>query len=667
MSGQQPGGVPTEAGAVANQPEKRSPSPAALIGLLLVLSVAPYLNTLTNGFVYDDNNEILTNPYIRSFRHLGDIFSTRILAHLGARGATNYYRPISILGFLICNKLFGLFPYGFHLANLLLHAMMVCLLFGLGKRLFHDVWLAFWAAAIFALHPIHTESVAWISAVTDLELAVFYVAAFWFFLAGTRPGGGRSEWMQLGMAGTFVLALLSKEQAVTLPLVATAYEHFYRDDRARTTKVQKFERYGVLWLLVIVYVLFRIRFFGAFAPVILTRNVSWYEAILSGFPLTGAYLWKMLWPVHLSSYYGFHKSVSLLDWRVWAGAGAIALCGVAFWNLAKRAPRVAFGFIWFFLTLAPVLNSRWLGPNVFTERYLYLPSVGLCWVAAWWLLGVWAKLASRPSGWQRAYGAALGLVALLAVVRIYTRNRDWRDEVTYYRVALAAEPDAASLRVNLGAVYWNHLQSAEAERLWTQALRDSPDNALLLNNLGLVATGKKDYAGAEDYFRRAMRLRPNFTDAHLNLGRIYEQGGRLTEAELQLRAAVALAPLSVQTRNELGSFYFKNGRWAEAEAQYQASVASIANPAAYHALGDLKVRQGQTQPAEEAYRQAIALDELDSRAQFALAQILENSGRPTEAIRHYEEGLRIDPLNRDAQTALRRLTVNLEHVNSPKK
>ena len=283
-------GRPTNARSTANGTQPSTPisnrqlpipTPAWLLALLLLLAILPYVNTLQNGFVYDDNNEVLTNPYIRSFSHVGDIFSTRILAHLGARGATNYYRPISIFGFLICYKLFGLLPYGFHLANLLLHALIVCVLFGLTKRLFQDQWLAFIAAAIFALHPIHTESVAWVSGVTDLDLAVFYLATFWFFLASARPQGARSEWMQLGMVGSFILALLSKEQAVTLPLMAMIYEHFYRGDRASTTWRQKVSRYGALWLLVVVYVLFRIRFFGAFAPVQLTRNVSWYEAILS--------------------------------------------------------------------------------------------------------------------------------------------------------------------------------------------------------------------------------------------------------------------------------------------------------------------------------------------------------------------------------------------------
>jgi tetratricopeptide (TPR) repeat protein len=667
MTGLSPGAPPGAAESCERPAGQGTSSTAGLLALLLLLAVVPYINSLQNGFVYDDNNEVLTNPYIRSFGHVGDIFSTRILAHLGARGATNYYRPISILGFLLCYKLFGLLPYGFHLANLLLHVLMVCLLFGLTKQLFQNLWLGFVAAAAFALHPIHTESVAWVSAVTDLELAVFYLAAFWFFLGSAKPHGTRSELAQLGMAGSFVLALLSKEAAVTLPLVATVYEHFYRDDRETTTPRQKLARYGVLWLLVVAYVLFRIRFFGAFAPVLLTLHVSWYEAILSGFALAGEYLWKVLWPVHLSAYYAFHKSVSLLDPRVLVGAAALGLCVVAWGALWKRSRPISFGIVWFFLTLAPVLNSRWLGPNVFTERYLYLPSVGFCWVAAWGILRIRAQAAGRRPAWGAALGIVLGVVGVLAAVRIVTRNRDWRDEITYYRATLAAEPEAAGLRINLGAVYWNHMQPDAAEREWRAALPTSPHSALLLNNLGLVYARKKQYGDAVDCFQRSMRLRPNFTDAHLNLGRVEEETGKIPEAELQLRAAAVLAPLSVQTRNELGQFYFAHGRWREAEEQFRASVASIANTTAYDGIGDTYVRLGRRDVAEQAYREALALDDADSHAHFGLAAILASTGREGEALAHYQAGLRLDPLNPEARSAFDRLKSNLSHVNPSNK
>ena len=136
-------------------------------------------------------------------------------------------------------------------------------------------------------------------------------------------------------------------------------------------------------------------------------------------------------------------------------------------------------------------------------------------------------------------------------------------------------PKREACGLNLGAVYWNTMRPADAEREWKLALAFAPDNAQLMNNLGLAAAGRKDYPEAIGYFERSMRLRPNYTDAHLNLGRLYEQTGQWAEAESQLQTAVAVAPLSIETRNELGKFYYQTGRFTDAAAQFAASFASI--------------------------------------------------------------------------------------------
>ena len=460
------------------------------------------------------------------------------------------------------------------------------------------------------------------------------------------------------MVASFILALISKEPAVTLPFLATIYEHFYRKDRASTRWTQKIARYGLLWLVAAGYIAFRMQFFGAFALVILTPHVTWYEAFLSGFALIGQYLWKMLWPVHLSAFYAFHKSVSLLDVHVIAGLAALGVGAGIFLGLWRRERTLSFGLVWFFATLAPVLNSRWLGPNVFTERYLYLPSVGLCWIAAWGALKLWAGLVNRTPLERKAVVTGLGVLAILASIRIVTRNTDWRDDMTYYQRTLAAEPDAASLRLNLGAVLWNHGRRDRAEQEWRKALIDAPNNAILLNNLGLAAEQKRNYAEAIQYYQQSMWRRPTFTDAHLNLGRLYAELGKDSDAELQLRSAVALAPLSVKARNQLGEFYFKRKNLADAEREFLRSKESVPNAGAYDYLGDIYTCQGHVEKAEQAYRRAVALNDVDSHALFGLAGLDEAAGRKEEALRNYEAGLRIDPLNTDALAAVKRLQAN---------
>ena len=240
-----------------------------LFAILIALALLPYINSLTNGFVYDDNAQVLNNPYVQSFSRLGDIFSTTVWSYVGAQGVTNYYRPMMTFSYLILYQLFGPLAYPYHLVSVLLHVLIVCLLFLLTLRMTENRLLALVAAGMFALHPVHTESVAWIAAVTDLQLTLFFLLAFWFFLRCAAPGGGRRPLMTAAMVASFVLAIASKEQSLMLPVLATAYEHGFRPDRSETTFFQKAGRYYLFWLISLAYLMFRVRFFGALAPVVI--------------------------------------------------------------------------------------------------------------------------------------------------------------------------------------------------------------------------------------------------------------------------------------------------------------------------------------------------------------------------------------------------------------
>lgn len=626
-----------------------------LLALLILCAALPYANILFNSFVYDDNTQVLNNPYIQSFRHLREIFTTTVWSYVGVQGVTNYYRPMMTFGYLLCYQFFGPLAYGFHLASLLLHVASVSVLFLVTLRMYGDRRVALVAAGLFALHPIHSESVAWVAAVTDLELTLFYLLTFGCFLRVARPAGGRSALAQLAMAGSFVLTILSKEQALTLPVLATIYEHFYRDDRAETTWAQKLARYGLLWMLSAAYLLFRIRFFGALAPVLQISDLTWYQTLLSAIALVGQYFGKLLWPAQLCTFYVFRRSTSLLDPRVLAGLGALLLATVIFVALWRRARTASFGFVWLLLTLAPVLNPRWMAANVFTERYLYLPSVGFCWLVAWGWVRLWDVASVRRPVWRKVLLGVLGLVAVLYALRVVTRNRDWRDDVTLYTKTLAVSPDSYHIRNNLGTVYWKQGQAEAAEREWQEALKLAPRNAIILNNLGLAETKQKRYTEAVEYLRRAMRLKPNYTDPHLNLGAAYEEMGRRAEAELRLRAAVALAPLNVDARNRLGKLYFETGRLAEAEEQFRRSVESEPNATGFRGLGDIYVARGERARAEQAFREAVAVEPFDSHAHFSLGELCTADGRTAEAIREYQAGLETDPTNAQAHAALQKL------------
>jgi tetratricopeptide (TPR) repeat protein len=548
--------------------------------------------------------------------------------------------------------------YGFHLVSLLLHVLVVSLVFVLTERLTGDRVWALVAGAFFALHPIHTESVAWIAAVTDLELTFFYLLTFGLFLAVARPGGGRSEPRLAAMAGTFLLALLSKEQAMTLPALATIYEHFCREDRAETSTSQKLARYGVLWLIGLAYVLFRIHFLGGMVPKEKAGQVTPLQILLSAVALVAQYVGKLLWPVRLCAFYVFHPSVSPFDRRVLVGlALLLALAGFAlvYWRSRERSLRLAsFGIVWFLATLAPVLNAHWVGDNVFTERYLYLPSVGVAWLVGLGASKLWSRAAPRPAQKRALVLAGVALGGLYAA-RTVIRNRDWNNDFVLYSQTLELSPDSYVMLGGLADVYWHRGDLDKAESLWRQALAVSPDGTGVLYNLGLVASKREHYAEAAELFRRAVQRSPSLADPHLDLGKAYLKMGRRDQAELQLRAAVALSPLNPRARIELGQLLFAAGRSKEAEEQFRASVHVLPNVLAYDYLGMLSIRRGDLGEAARNFRSALGLIQSDSYAHFGLGDIYRLAGRNAEALSQYQAGLINDPTNPEALAAVRKL------------
>lgn len=640
-------------------------SDPALVAVLMAAAALPYLNGLLNGFVYDDLTQVLNNPYILNFHHLGQIFSTGAWSYMGAAGVTNYYRPLMTLGYLLCYEAFGKVAFGYHLVNLLLHVAVVCSLFGLTWVLFRSRRIAFVAALAFAIHPIHTESVDWIASVTDLDVTLFSLLAFWFFVKGALPEGKRSEAAIVGMAVSFGLALLSKEQALMLPLLATIYEHGYRDDRAETTWKQKLARYDVLWLLSAAYILVRIRVLGALAPVVYKSRVPWPQAFLSAPALIGRYVAKLFWPWRLCAFYVFHKSTQILDPRVLAGIAALVALTFAFAALWKQDRIASFGFIWFLATLAPVLNARWLAANVFAERYLYLPSVGFCWVVAWCVVRLWDRMSAGRAALRPVLAVISGLLVALCAVRVFTRNRDWTNDVQLYTQTLSQQPYAAPILNNLGTIYWGEGQYNRAEREWAKAYRLQPKMVAVLDNLGLYYSKEGDYQQAVNDFLRALRLNPAFTQAHLHLGLVYEAMGSRQAAEPQLRAAVALAPLNAGAHNELGKFYLKGGKDSQAERQFRESVESGPNVEALDSLGKIYLRQSRTAKARQAFEQALALNPFDSVAHFGLGALDAVAGRNHLAEKEYSAGLETDPKNTHALAALQKLRLGDTHGKKP--
>jgi Tfp pilus assembly protein PilF len=634
---------------------KESPESQREIVTFLVLSLLaflPYANTLLNSFVYDDPIQIAENPYVHSFHYLREIFGSNVWSFQGAQGVTNYYRPLMTFGNLLLYQIAGAVPFGFHLANIVLNVCVVLLVFTVLRRLSGER-VGLIAAGLFALHPIHTESVAWIAGVTDLELAVFYLLTFLLYLRLSEPGKGYA-WRG-AMCGCFALALLSKEQAMTLPVLVTLFEHFYREDRATTSARQKLSRYAPLWAMAALYLAVRGALLGGVASVVSRPTLSWYEVALSAISLTGGYLRKLVWPAHLSAYYVFHKSSHFTDSRVLLGLAGLALCGIVFVALWRRAHILSFAFVLLFLPLAPTLNARWMPASVFAERYLYLPSIGFCWLIASAAIKLWS---ANVPGFVRPLARAVPLllvgIALPYAVTTVARNRDWRTGDGLYLRTLE-QGDSSLIRTNLGAIYFNNGDLLRAEHEWLEALAAGPTNVFALDNLALLRQRQRRYVESLDYSWRALRARPQYMMGHLNLADTLAQMDRTAEAEWQYRIATAISPLSTHAHNSYGEFLFDSERVEDARAEFERSIAVDPTTDAYDRLGDIYQASEDRARAEQAFRHALDMNAFDTHAHFGLGQVLESAGKRDDALHEFETGLALDPTDSVAKAAAVRL------------
>jgi protein O-mannosyl-transferase len=625
--------------------------------VLFLLALLPYAGILRNDFayIYDDKAQIIDNPYVHTFGHLREALTTPVWSFAAAHSMSNYYRPVMTLGFLLCYQIFGPWAFGFHLASLALHVAVVLLVYLLAAGILKDRGAAFAAAALFAIHPIHVESIAWISAVTDLEVTFFYLLTFWLFLRLDRRAGGQGLLLRVAMAASFLLALLSKEQALTLAVLAVIYEHFYRDDRAETTWGEKIGRYGPLWLLLFGYLIVRIRFMGSLAHPTGWGRMTPAESLFSAIALLGQYFSKLLWPANLSAFYAFQPSSSFFSAPVIAGVAALVLSGVLFTVLWRKARPASFGILWLLCTIAPVLNARWMGTYVLADRYAYLPSVGFCLVLGWAAAALWGATARRQAVWKWPFVASMTMVVSLCLIRVVARVPDWYDDITLLSRALASEPNEFILHDALGDAYWLRGDWAPAEREWKESLRLHPDYFRPINALGALCAKQQRYDEAEAYFRRAIELDSNNAEAHLNLGGIYAEKGNMDLAESQFRIALSISPLNVTAHNVLGKLYYDSGRLQEAEEQFRESIQVEPNLAAFDHLGYIYAKWGKWDQAEAAFKSALAMNSADSHAHYQLGLHYATLGRSAEALAELKAAQAADPNNPDILGALEKI------------
>ena len=481
-----------------------------------------YANSLTDGFITDDQFQILNNPVVTDAQSLASAFGSGVWAFLGYRG--NYYRPLQFLIYGLTYRAFGSSAFPFHLLMIGLHAVNTALVFSLARRLLSRAPAAAWvAAALFALHPVHTEAVNWIAALPDVLVTTFALAGVLGFAA---QEAAPNAWETVAHCAVYFGALLTKETGVVLLPLYAAYQWLCGGRR-------NWAMYAGMSGVFALYLAMRIHALGALAPAQGTFNhLSAAEFAMSAVVLLAQYCVTLTLPLDLNFFHVFHAATAA-SWQFiasFAALGAIALAAVRY---RRRDRVVVFAVIWMAASIAPALNISGVGQNVFAERYLYLPSVGFVILAGlfWaWFAGV------RPN---LAWPAAAAVLLAFSLETI-ARNRDWKDDFTLLQVTLRRSPDSGYLH-NLMSGAWvqrDEFQSAlEEERL---AVRFEPRSAVFHKNLGNILLGVDPPAAARE-FAAAIAIQPDSAELHGDLALAYRAIGEKAKAAEESARSAALS------------------------------------------------------------------------------------------------------------------------------
>lgn len=536
---------------------------------VVLAAILAYLNALPNKFVYDDLVQVLENPWIRSFGHLRDIFATGSWGYYNNM-KSNYYRPMMHLIYAADFRLFGLDPFWFHLTNVLLHAgvcvLVYLLIFKIFEQQFPDAekrgLAAFVGAVVFAVHPIHTEAVAWVGGVPDLSLSFFFFLSLLLYIVSVKGPAFRKAPYMVSLV-SFLVALFSKEPAVMLPFILVAYDYAFR----RSGLKENYRRYAPYFLAIAAYLLIRTYALGAFAPNPSHGSLSLFQAAFNVFPLFCWYVLKLLLPFDLNVFHEFTPAYSPAGLSIITSFLFAVLFIFACYAAFKRNRAVFFGLLLFAVPLIPALYIPGLGENAFAERYLYLPSAGLSFLLAFFVL---KSKKSKPV----LSAVAVSLIAVIFLPSTQARCEVWKNDYTLWADTVGKAPEAATPHLGLG-------------------------NALL--SQGRVGE-------SIEQFQTAIKLNPKFWQAYEDMGNAYSRMGRIDEAIGQYLSALRLCPKSASLHSNLGVAYGKKGLYEKAVEEESAAIKfnpEYAN--AYFDLGLAYYKMGMRDKAIEAVSTACRM------------------------------------------------------------
>lgn len=545
--------------------------------------------TLRHDFVYfDDERYVFENPVVQQG-----------LTWAGVRWAAasfllSNWHPLTLISLMLDRQLFGSGPAGFHLTNVLLHGAAVILLFLVLRRMTGALWRSAFVAAVFAIHPLRVESVAWVAERKDVLSGLFFMLTLWFYVRYAQKRTQRDQisstdirfpWLDYLLVLTFFAAgLLSKPMLVTLPVILLLLDYWPLNrlqPESGTANLFVFANLKIPQPLLLEKLpLFGLSLASCVITIIAQRHaIQNFEHMSLPARLENAttsyvtYIGQMFWPVNLAVYYPFNTGELATSTIT---LSLLFLIGITVTPLRfhRRRPYLLGGWLWYLIMLLPVIGILQVGAQARADRYTYLPQIGL------YILLTWV-VADLSTGWRcrkMLMGAGSGIIIAVLMVCAHKQVAYWQNTETLWEHTIACTGDNLFAENNLGAFLLKNGKLDEAQNHFEKALHIQPRSSSAHHNLAMLLAQKGDFDGAIAHFQEALKFQPAFWQAHGNLASVlFYQKGKADEALAHCLKALEINPRDAQSHTVAGHVLLQKGRDAEAVFHYHKAIESDPN------------------------------------------------------------------------------------------
>ena len=663
-----------------------------IVCLFIVITVlAVYWQVGHHDFItYDDRAYVTDNPVVKSGLNLKSIKWAFTATH------EHNWHPLTWLSHMLDCQIYGLNPRGHHFTSILFHIVNSILLFLIFRRMTKAIWESAFVAILFAIHPLHVESVAWVAERKDVLSTFFWMLTMGAYMLYVENPNVRRYLLAVLL---FALGLMAKPMLVTLPFVLFLLDYWPLNrlqakqcavnntlkEEAKTGKISQkskikktvssheAQKLNFQWAAIsrLIYEKIPFLLLSLISCILTVYAQQQLIQPLGAFPLSvrvgnalisySHYLIHMIWPFKLALFYPHPITLSL--WQVMASCiFLVAVSSLAIVTI-QRFHYFAAGWFWYMGTLLPVIGIIQVATQAMDDRYTYIPLIGIFIVIAWGTGDIMQRWKYKYK--QVMLALAGGIIVSILLITTWMQAGYWKNSVTLYQHALNVTTKNDLMHYNMGVVLFEQGEITEAIDHYTAAIAIDPYYVDAHLNLGDAWNKRGESDKAREHYAMVLNIEPQHLKAHLRLGNNFFEENKIEEAITHFSNAVKLDSGSAYGHIRLGDAFAASGQWDNAVKCYLEALAiEPDNASIYYNLGNVYYKSGNVEEAVEYYSKALIISPSLKEGHNNLGNALMRSGRIKEAIDHFRESLRIDPDFDVASINLKKALLVLQEIDA---